>query len=425
MYLLGVTISNIRAIQQLSWRLTDIKQAPGWHVIVGDNGSGKSSFLRAIGLALVGPRDATALRQPWSQWLGHGQQVGRIRLNFIRDHRFDKISGKGRVRESSQFTAGLLFRKDDDVEPITLDGYGAERTIWGKGEGWFSASYGPFRRFRGGDPEYKKVFYSIPRLGRHLSLFDESVALSECLEWLQSLRFKQLEKDPEGKFLAPIRHFINQDGFLPFGAKLQDITSSSVRFVDGNSAVVDVENLSDGYRSILSLTFELIRQMATVYGADAVFDQSDPTTVAAPGVVLIDEIDAHLHPTWQRRVGVWFRKHFPNVQFIVTTHSPIVCQAADHGTVYRLPSPGTEEKGRFVKGIELKRLLYGSILDAYSTEIFGDGITRSAIARAYLDELAQLNIKEMDDGLSPEDKKRQAELRSILPAEAFSTPEVS
>ena len=47
------------------------------------------------------------------------------------------------------------------------------------------------------------------------------------------------------------------------------------------------------------------------------------------GVILIDEIDAHLHPAWQKRIGFWLKAHFPNIQFIVTTHSPFICQAAD------------------------------------------------------------------------------------------------
>jgi hypothetical protein len=161
--------------------------------------------------------------------------------------------------------------------------------------------------------------------------------------------------------------------------------------------------------------------MAATYGPDGVFDPDDPTKVIAPGVVLIDEIDAHLHPTWQRRVGVWFREHFPKVQFIVTTHSPIICQAANPGSVYRLPRPGTDEKGRFIRGDELKRLLYGSILDAYGTEVFGDGITRSAKSRELLDELAALNVKETRDGLDAQEKHRQRELRTILPTTAYTT----
>jgi energy-coupling factor transporter ATP-binding protein EcfA2 len=420
-YLRSVEIDNIRAIQHLNWRLTPRMPYAGWHVVVGDNGSGKSSFLKAIGLALIGPNAAYALRQPWEQWRRQESEYGRIRLEIVRDPSVDQPSGKGRRDNLIDFSVTVMVGSEG-VYGKSAWGTPTEHDIWGNVEGWFSASYGPFRRFRGGDPEYKTVSQSLPRLGRHLSLFDESVALSECLEWLQTLRFKQLEKDPEGAILKPLIRFINQKGFLPFEVKLHSISSTSVKFVDGNGAEVDVENLSDGYRSILSMTFELIRQMAATYGADAVFDPDDPSRVIAPGVVLIDEIDAHLHPTWQRRVGVWFREHFPNIQFIVTTHSPIICQAADPGSVYRLPAPGTDENGRFIRGDELKRLIYGNILDAYGTEVFGDGITRSAKSRELLEELATLNVKETRDGLDADEKRRQRELQRILPTSAYETP---
>lgn len=417
MYLTSANIVGIRAIQSLSWRLSPKDPRPGWHVIVGENGSGKTSFLRAIALALVGPRTSVALRQPWGQWLSHEREYGKIRIALERDSAVDKFSGSGRTSRGSELGASISFDYHDD--PVLPRGHGGERHIWGKGDGWFSASYGPFRRFRGGDPEYKKIFYSYPKLGRHLTLFDESVALSECLEWLQSLKFKELEEDPEAAILDPLIAFINQEGFLPFHAKLTEITSSAIRFEDGNGAQVEVENLSDGYRSILSLTFELIRQMVAAYGPGIIFDQTDPSKVQAPGVVLIDEIDAHLHPTWQRRIGTWFRDHFPRVQFIVTTHSPIICQAADPGTVYRLPRPGVEERGRFVRGDDLKRLIYGSVQDAYGTEIFGDGVTRSKVSRDLLDELARLNVKELQHGLDDEEQHRQRELQKILPSTAY------
>ena len=58
---------------------------------------------------------------------------------------------------------------------------------------------------------------------------------------------------------------------------------------------------------------------------------SGAPVVTHRGVVLIDEVDVHLHVSWQRSIGFWLKKHFPNVQFIVTTHSPFVCQAADPG----------------------------------------------------------------------------------------------
>jgi len=82
-------------------------------------------------------------------------------------------------------------------------------------------------------------------------------------------------------------------------------------------------------------------------------DAEGRTVVDRPGVVLIDEIDVHLHPEWQRAIGVWLQEHFPRIQFIVTTHSPLVCPAANHGRIYHLPdrtADGEEEPFRLLLG---------------------------------------------------------------------------
>jgi len=261
-------------------------------------------------------------------------------------------------------------------------------------------------------------------------VFGEAVALTEALSWLQSLKFKQLEdslkqadNNHEGDLLTSIIAFVNQPGFLPHEVRLHDVTSKGVDFVDANGFKVPVQQLSDGYRSVLSMTFELVRQMALAYGTAGLFS-IDRTKIIPAGVVIVDEIDAHLHPSWQRTIGVWFRKHFPNVQFIVSTHSPLICQAAEVGTVFRLPRPGadpSEDRGEMVTGLALKRLLYGNVLDAYGTGVFGDGVTRSDSGQEKLERLAELNTLELVGALSEEQKQAQAELREILPTESSVT----
>ena len=216
-----------------------------------------------------------------------------------------------------------------------------------------------------------------------------------------------------------MKHFINQPDFLPYQVRLSEVSSKGVEFIDGNDRELLVEDLSDGYRSILSMTFELIRQLSRAYAPSYIFND-DKTKIVAPGVVLIDEIDAHLHPTWQRRIGLWLREHFPKIQFIVTTHSPLICQAADVGTVWRLPRPGTDESGIMLSGFELDRLLYGNVLDAYSTEAFGEDINRSEESKKKLQRLAKLNYKELHGQLGSTELKEQQELRAAFPTSAHS-----
>jgi energy-coupling factor transporter ATP-binding protein EcfA2 len=394
-----------------------LERAAGWHVILGDNGSGKSSVLKAIALALVGHDNALALRLPLEDWVRRGATEAKTNLNIYRDEYLDDLDSIGRSGQNQPISL------DFKIKPTRYDAsfwsFGNESSLVQSAKGWFSAAYGPFRRFSGSDEQYDKISSAYPRLARHLSLFDERFALAETLEWLKQLRFEQLEEgDRSDHLLDDIKAFVNQPDFLPFGAQLLEVSSRQVTFVDGNGCEVPVQELSDGYRSILSMTFELIRQLAGEYGTERLFDADDPTIIMVPGVVLIDEVDAHLHPTWQRRVGLWFRQHFPKIQFIVTTHSPLVCQAAEVGTVFRLPAPGSSEEPRMVIGHELDRLLFGDILDAYGTGIFGQGITRSLKSRNRLERLAHLNLKEINQGLSDQEEREQERLRAALPTAA-------
>ena len=89
------------------------------------------------------------------------------------------------------------------------------------------------------------------------------------------------------------------------------------------------------------MTFELMRLLFSAFGTDTALHGIDMKagTITLPGVVAIDEIDAHLHPAWQQLIGDWFVHRFPNMRFLVTTHSRIICRAARRGSVWMLPTP--------------------------------------------------------------------------------------
>jgi len=418
MYVRKVRIENIRTIEALEWEIPAGQEA-GWHVVLGDNGAGKSSFLRSVALALAGPLEAFALRQDWNDWLRRGAESGSVVLTAVPDPEYDSFD----LNLNAPGPIGIEFVRVGERAELRSIFDPQDSWVWNPANrGWFCAAYGPYRRFSrasGGESLMESLSGSAPRLASMLSVFGEDVALTECLRWLRELHHKKLEGSPEGTLLDEVQAFVNQEGFLPHRARLVSVSSERVEFEDGNGCTVPVLELSDGYRSILSMTFELIRQLSRLYGPKLVFDPDDPTRVAAPGVVLIDEVDAHLHPTWQRRIGQWFRTHFPRMQFIVTTHSPLICQAAEVGSVWRLPRPGIEEEGGMVTGTELNRLLYGDVLDAYSTGVFGPGVTRSDVGKQRLERLAELNVKELfGEGLTPEERDEQRILREETPTAA-------
>src|SRR4051794_37642680 len=90
MYIYKITIMNVRSIASLDWSVPD-EQAPGWHVFLGNNGAGKSTVVRAVALALVGPARAAALRQNWRNWLRVGTAEGGVRLDLLFDSQIDAI----------------------------------------------------------------------------------------------------------------------------------------------------------------------------------------------------------------------------------------------------------------------------------------------------------------------------------------------
>ncbi len=412
MYIRSVSIQDIRSIAWLELEF-DHAHYPGWHVILGANGSGKSTLARSIALALTGPKEAEALRQDWNDWIQRGVDAGCVLLKIIPDRTLDRpgIKGNGGV------DAGLIFNRVLEGTQLVATKDSDSRYLWSSGSGWFCASYGPFRRFSGGYSNVARLFHSHPHLAPHLSVFGEESAQLDCLEWLKQLRVKKLEKDPEGDCLELLKKFINQGELLPFKTKLKSVSSNGVIFVDGNGNLVPVNLLSDGYRSVLSMTFEMIRQMVRRYGSEKVFEviEGGEMHIPLPGVVVIDEVDAHLHPSWQRAIGPWFRRYFPKLQFIVTTHSPLVCQAAEHGTVWQLPAPGQKGNVEKIQGTKLDRLLYGDILDAYDTDLFGVNLTRSESGQLKQQRLAQLNLKKRRHSLTATEQKELQHLRSILP----------
>jgi AAA domain, putative AbiEii toxin, Type IV TA system len=280
-------------------------------------------------------------------------------------------------------------------------------------QGWFSAAFGPFRRFV--ENESTKNYIST-RLQAHHSLFKEDAPLQDALLWLIQLQFKSLEKDKNATFLLQkLILFINQSELLPQGVRLTKISSEGVFLKDAINKALEINQLSDGFRAVLSLVFELLRHLVGVFGAKRVFQNmtNDNLMIDLSGVVLIDEVDVHLHPSWQTRIGDWFLKCFPKMQFIVTTHSPLICRACERGSIWRLPNQPNEKLVE-IKGIDKQKLIYGNVLDAYGTEVFGQAVVRSAKSDEKLSRLGRLDMLSAFGKITPEQETERIELQKIF-----------
>lgn len=429
MYIQKAEIKNIKSIADFE---IEFKNPAGWHVLIGDNGAGKSTIIRSMALALVG-HESGGLRANWKDWVSSKSNAGEIEVEFITDEMFDELN-KTKTPVPHTAYSHITLNKEGSITSnvITPNSQLVKLSIDFAKSGFFSVAYGPYRRFEGGNVEWQKVFEnpSYTRLAAHLSVFGEDVALTEATNWLVGLfntstdpNFPE-EQAKSNKQLENIKKLINweenSESFLPNNTKLESVNSKGVFFKDGNDTTISVNQMSDGYRSILSMTFELIRQLVRVYDSKLVFKniEKGEMFIDLPGVVLVDEIDAHLHPTWQTRIGNWFLKYFPKLQFIVTTHSPLVCRAAENGSIWRLAAPGTNEKSGEVTGVDRERLIYGNVLDAYGTEVFGEDVSISQDSIEKQEELVKLNKKKMLDAISPAEEKKLKDLKKVFITDA-------
>jgi predicted ATP-binding protein involved in virulence len=159
-------------------------------------------------------------------------------------------------------------------------------------------------------------------------------------------------------------------------------------------------NLSSGYSSILSIYADLLMKVEL---REIAADQ-------LTGFVLIDEIDAHLHVSIQRKIFSFFDKAFPKIQFIVTTHSPFVVQSVNDAIIYDLSKLETME--------DLSMYSYESILKG----LLGVEST-SDILNDQLDEMAHIvhkepldkeRLKELIESISPYETKLDSRSRAFL-----------
>jgi len=424
MFIEKVKISNIRSIEYFEMVF---KNYAGWHVLIGDNGSGKSSIVRAISAALIGNEQIAGILPIWNEWLREGCDNGKIELEILADINFD-VAGKGKLTKNTILNIFELKKNKDKYVTLSTNSNNIQRPPtnynWSNNSGWFSAAYGPFRRFTGGEDKRNKVYNAYPKAGAHLSIFGEEVALTESLDWLKELDRRRLKQQDNNQpnneaeqLFNKIKKFINKSGVLPHNSQFEGVDiEGDIIFKDGFQNSIKVTQLSDGYRSILSMIFELIKQMIKNYSIEKVFANIDNTeiNIPVPGVVIIDEIDTHLHPTWQIKIGHWFTQFFPNIQFIVTTHSPLICRASENSSIWSLTTFPNKIESKEITGIEKEKLIYGNILDAYGTEVFGQSPVRSNKTNEKLSLLGKLNMLAAFGKISEEQEQERLKLQQIF-----------
>lgn len=414
-----IRLINFRAFERFTLHLE-----PRLTVLVGRNGTGKTTVLEGLAVALgawlscfkagrddrVIPRSAARFvttmhggvpstatcypvrveaigetplgRMTWARELRGAD--GRTTTEFIKDGQPDRDA----IRDVPRAIQTAIWLPDVDIELPVLAYYGTGR-LW--------------HHKRDRSPEKAGLKNRLQGYRAALDAASDQKGFEAWMAWREEDRVQRLARAAEeGRPLTEVRSpeleavsaaacaCLEGARRIYYSANHQELR---VDFTDGSSLPFGA--LSDGQRNLIAVAADIAwraTQLNPHLGAEA------PTR--ATGVVLIDEVDLHLHPAWQWRVLDDLLRAFPGLQFVVTTHSPQVMSSAPRGAVRLLDPDHQVHRVERIAGKDTNTILE-DILGAPS---------RQREIQEKLDELA----RRIDDGRLEEARALLAELSSLL-----------
>ncbi|MFY9823376.1 MAG: AAA family ATPase [Thermoanaerobaculia bacterium] len=335
MYIQSLEIENLRTFEKahIDFNVpqeeppSDPSLLPNVNLLLGDNGSGKTSVLRAAVLAALGPiltsgsgfvPFSLVRRASRSSGLAPARIVAKLLL-----HDQDGHVGTESLETVIEQTRGWVDRFRQQHFP------GWAEAMWEeKSPAFLMVGYGASRRsdLNGGFSEELRSKSRALRYSRVAGLFEEAVTMVPLSAWLPRFQ-SQDHRYPQvvsllNELLAPHAEFLPE----PVG--------DEYLFHIGG-ADLPLQALSDGYRAYVGWIADLLYHVCLAA-------PSDRKLVENRGVVLVDEVDLHLHPEWQQRVIPTLARALPKLQFVLTSHSPLVVGTLRGANVFVLETEETD-----------------------------------------------------------------------------------
>lgn len=320
MQITRLTLTQFRAFEQVTFEFH-----PGMNLLVGINGVGKSTVLDALRIMLsqVLPKLTASKSKP------------------IAFETTDIMSDRGSLTAELQFEAANLVLNYLVHEPREKYAANPERQgevrdqAYDLPERHDLSSNGKSipRQLKKAESQPLALYFSTRRSLSSMAVSSpQSSAGNQAAAFADALTYRELRLREFAEWWLVQEALANDENRLP-KHRLDVLKSAVAQFLDTfthlravrdpqttllldkEGVTLDVRQLSDGERSVLALVLDLARRLS----------QANPTledSLQGKAVVLIDELDLHLHPTWQRTMAARLTQTFPNCQFIATTHSP-------------------------------------------------------------------------------------------------------
>jgi predicted ATP-binding protein involved in virulence len=325
MFLRRLKLTNVCSIKELEVDFSatdDSEKIRQWTLLLAENGTGKTCVLRCIGLLLSGWDTLLKLMTDIDGWIRNGAKQARMEAVIETE--------KGEQRSIClQLKRGMKlqeFSKINEAGMAPLDA-----ALGHTMRNYFIVGYGASRRLPGGasaiTDSQKPQF--LPLRGQGMaSLFSPDAVLNSLQSWAMELDYV---RGNEG--MAILRSAI--ETLLP-GLSFDHIDKANKELIfktpDG---AVPLSRLSDGYQNMAGWIGDLLFRVTQTFE-----DMKKP--LDARGLLLLDEMDLHLHPVWQRQLMAFLTDRLPNFQIIATTHSPMTAQQAGPGELHLLERPSAK-----------------------------------------------------------------------------------
>lgn len=399
-----VSLTNIRSFDELEIQL-DGKSA----LIVGDNGDGKSTLMRSLAMGLCDDSSAAALfRDLHGETVRKGFKSGHIEVDLCDDTRefctvttikslrtFERVEQRLSERSPRSKRLRKISQMKFPWDRIFAVGYGAGIRVQGTAD---------YDYYLTADAVYPLFRYDQPLQNPELIVrrLVDAARLSSSRTLARELRNPHMRNGQGGaqaadRILTYIKRLLKNVLQLDDEDQVE-LTRTGI-IVRGRWGRSGLSSLGDGYRSTVTWILDLLSWwfLKTSHARGA----KDPTAIQ--GIVLIDEIEQHLHPRWQRSIMRLLIESFPGVQFIATTHSPLVASGCEGIPVHRFDQGEHDVVAPFGWLAE----------DVY--EMMGLTSSRAtAFTTNVLDEYKRLDEKRLRFSLSKQEQHRLIELRDKL-----------